>query len=134
MRLPFHSLGLRWFTWIAFSIKMVCGGLQGFAQFRRTREKTFVSNKMFWKNLIEGCSSHLYASFGTFCVQIGQLFVAQWVFKQSEEFRNRRHFPSMRAICRFSNILQRLTVPRIIDQFGRKRCQKKRKDVNYELL
>ena len=30
----------------------------------------------FWKTLIEVGSSHLYASFGTFCVQIGQLFEA----------------------------------------------------------
>ena len=51
-----------------------------------------------------------------------------------EEFRNRRHFPSKTANCRFSNILQRLTVPRIIDQFWRERCQKKRKDVDYKLL
>ena len=29
--------------------------------------------------------------------------------------KSRRHFPSMTAICRFSNILQRLTVPRIIN-------------------
>ena len=28
----------------------------------------------------------------------------------------------------------RLTVPRIVDQFGRKRCQKKRKNVNHKLL
>ena len=27
-----------------------------------------------------------------------------------------------------------LTVPRIIDQFGRKMCQKKRKDLDYKLL
>ena len=40
----------------------------------------------------------------------------------------------MTAICRSSNIIQRVTVPRIIDRYGRKRCQKKRKDVNYELL
>ena len=40
----------------------------------------------------------------------------------------------MRAICRFSKILQRLTVPRKIYQFGCKRCQKKRKDVSYQLL
>ena len=39
------------------------------------------------------CSLHLYASFGTFCVQIGQSFAPQWVFKHSKEFRNRRHFP-----------------------------------------
>ena len=29
------------------------------------------------KQSLEVCSSHLYASFGTFCVQIGQLFRAQ---------------------------------------------------------
>ena len=34
---------------------------------------------------------------------------SQWVFKHSEEFQNRRHFPSIAAICRFPNILQRLT-------------------------
>ena len=34
------------------------------------------------KTLIEVGSSHTYASFGTFCVQIGQLFAAQWVFEK----------------------------------------------------
>ena len=46
----------------------------------------------FKKTRIEDCIPHLYASFGTFCVQIGQLFAAQWDFKHSEEFRNRQHF------------------------------------------
>ena len=90
-----------------------------------------VQQNIFGKTLIEVCSLHLYASFGTFCVKIGQIFAAQRVFKQSEELRNRRHFPSMTAICRFPNMLQRLTVPRIIDQLGRKMCQKKRKDMDY---
>ena len=54
--------------------------------------------------------------------------------EQSEEFQNRRYFPWKTANCRFSNILQRLTVPLIIDQFHCKRCQKKRKDVDYDLL
>ena len=71
-----------------------------------------VQQNVFDKTHIEICSPHLYASFGTFCFQIGQLFVAQWVFKHSEEFRNRRHFPSMMVICRFSYIIQRLTVPK----------------------
>ena len=93
-----------------------------------------VQQNIFWKTFIKVFSLHHYASFGTFCVQIGQLFAAQWVFKHSEEFRNRRHFPSRTANCQFSNILQRLTVPRIIDQFWRKRCQMKRKDVDYKLL
>ena len=33
-----------------------------------------------------------------------------------------------------SNILRRLTASRIIDQFGRKRYQKKHKDVGYTFL
>ena len=69
-----------------------------------------VQQNIFEKTLIEVGSPHIYASFGTFHVQIGQLFEAQ------------------------SSILQRLTVTRIIDQFGRKRCQKKRKDLSYQLL
>ena len=56
------------------------------------------------KTLIEVCILHLYASFGTFCVKIGLLFVSQWVFYHSEEFQNRRHFPSKTANCPFSNI------------------------------
>ena len=87
--------------------------------------------KYFWKTLVELWSTHLYASFGTFCFIIGQIFVAQWNFKHSEEFRNRIHFPSMTAICRFSNMV---TVTRIKDRFGCKRCQKKRKDVDFKLL
>ena len=34
------------------------------------------------KMLIEVGSSHLYASFGTFCVQIGQFLEAQWVLEK----------------------------------------------------
>ena len=37
---------------------------------------------IFLKPLIEASSSHLYASFGTFCVQIGPLFEAQWVLEK----------------------------------------------------
>ena len=88
-----------------------------------------IKQNIFENTLIEVSSPYLYASFGAFSVQVGQLFAAQWVFKQSEEFRNRRHFSSMRAICQFSNRLQRL-----IDQFGCKMCQKKRKEMDYKLL
>ena len=42
-----------------------------------------------------------------------------------------RHFSSKRAFCRIPSILQRLTAPRIIDQFGHKSYQKKRKSVGY---
>ena len=86
-----------------------------------------VQQNIFGKTLIEVCSLHLYASFGTFCVQIGQLFAPQWVFKHSEEFRNQRHFPSVIVNCRYSNIFQRLTVSPMIEKFWRKRCQTKRK-------
>ena len=34
----------------------------------------------FGKTLIEVGSLHVYASFGTFYVQVGQLFAPQWVF------------------------------------------------------
>ena len=45
--------------------------------------RPFMCNKTFFeKTLIEVGSSHLYASFGTFCVQIGQFFEAQWVFEK----------------------------------------------------
>ena len=93
-----------------------------------------VKQTIFEKTLIEVCRTYLYASVGTFCVQIGQLFAAHRVFKQSEEFRNRRDFPSKAAILPFSYISQRLTVPWIVNQFGRKRCQKKHKVVSYQLL
>ena len=39
-----------------------------------------VEQNIFEKTRIEVGSSHIYASFGIFCVQIGQLFEAQWVF------------------------------------------------------
>ena len=41
-----------------------------------------VQQNIFEKSFIEVGSSHLYASFGTFCVQIDQLFEAQWVFEK----------------------------------------------------
>ena len=58
-----------------------------------------VQQNIFVKTPIEVCSLHLYASFGSFCVQFGKYFTAQWVFEHSEEMRNRRHFPSMTTIC-----------------------------------
>ena len=92
------------------------------------------ATKYFRNFFMKACSSHPYASFGTFCVQIGQLLVAQWVFKYSEEFHNIPHFHSITGIFRFSKTLQRLTLPRIIDQFGRERYRKKRKDVDCKVL
>ena len=62
--------------------------------------------------------------------------VTQWDIKNLTFVRiqNWRHFPSRAAIWPFWNVFQRLAVPQMIDQFGRKRCQKKRKDVDFKLL
>ena len=46
----------------------------------------YVQQDTFGKTLIEVGNLHLYASFGTFCVQIGQLYEAQWYFRLSEDF------------------------------------------------
>jgi len=40
-----------------------------------------IQQTIFEKTPIEVFYSYLYASFGTFCVQIGQFFKAQWVFE-----------------------------------------------------
>ena len=40
----------------------------------------YIHQNIFEKTIIEVCNSHLYASFGNFCDQIGQLFEAQWLF------------------------------------------------------
>ena len=41
-----------------------------------------VQQNIFEKTFTEIGSSHLYASFGTFCVQIGNFLEAQWVFSK----------------------------------------------------
>ena len=43
-----------------------------------TADRSCATN-IFEKTLIEIRSHHLYASFGTFCAQIGQFFEAQWL-------------------------------------------------------
>ena len=94
--------------------------------------RPFMYNKILLKKTLrEVGSSHLYASFGTFWVQIGQLFEAQWVFEKC--LKTVKSLFSKENVVDFGNLpnAQRLTVLRIIDQFGRKRCQKKRKVVNY---
>ena len=45
-----------------------------------------VQQNTFENTLFKVGSQHLYASFATFRVQIGQLFEAQWNFKLSEAF------------------------------------------------
>ena len=63
------------------------------------QQTVHVQQNIFEKTLTELGTSHLYASFGTFWVQIGQLVEAQWKFERSET-----------AILPFSYIFQRLTV------------------------
>ena len=41
-----------------------------------------IQQNIFEQTLIEVGNLHLYASFGTFCVQIGQLFESQWAFEE----------------------------------------------------
>ena len=60
----------------------------------------YVQQNVFEKIVIEVYSPHLHASFSIFCVHNG--FAAHWVFKQSQEFQNQRHFPSITVIFRFS--------------------------------
>ena len=75
----------------------------------------------FWKR--EVGSSHLHAPFGTFCVQIGQIFEAQWGIKMFENGQK----VVFEGKCHQIRILQKvlsLTVPGIMDQFGSKKCQK----------
>ena len=91
-----------------------------------------VQQNIFEKTLIETCSPHLYASFGA---QIGQLFEAQWVFQVCFEID--KSLLSKENMADFGILpnFQRLTVPRIIDKIECcKRCQKKRKDVDYNFL
>ena len=65
---PFSSFVIRWLTY-------GCNE-------RIFDSPPFIYNKIFLKKtLVEVCSPHLYASFGTFCAQIGQLFEAQWIFQ-----------------------------------------------------
>ena len=47
-----------------------------------------VQQNIFEKTHVEIGRSHLYASFGTFYVQIGQLFAAQWVILNIRLFKN----------------------------------------------
>ena len=98
-------------------------------------DRPLMYNKIFLKkNLIEVCSQHLYASFGTFCAQIGQLFEAQWVFEVCLEI-DKSLLPKENVLdFRILPNVKSLTVPHLTDQFGRKMCQKKRKDVNYNFL
>ena len=81
-------------------------------------------NKLFLKKtLIEVCSPQLYVSFGSFYTQIGHCESLKYV-------------ESLLSISK-ENVVDfgiLLNVARMIDQFGRKRFQKKHKDVEYKPL
>ena len=96
--------------------------------------RPFMNNKAFLEKLLKKLGA-----------QIFELLLAPIAVKlvndsrHSEIFYFRKnskscHFPLNTSILPFSNIFQRLTVPPKINQFGHKMCQKKRKDVNYQLL
>ena len=67
--------------------------------------KTF----FFEKTLNELGSSHLYASFSTFCVQIGQLFEAQWELKIDVILLRKRRFYRFQTFFKDSLCFEYLT-------------------------
>ena len=83
-----------------------------------------VQQNIFEMTHTEVCSPHLYASFGTFCDHIGQLLEAQWVFEAC--MKSDKSLLSKENVVDFGILLnvKKLTVPRIIDHFGRKRSAK----------
>ena len=88
----------------------------------------FMKNKIFLKKTaIKVGSWHLYVSFGTFCVQFGQLFESQWDLKLSEEFESdviflqKQRFYRFQAFFKDSLCLQKLTN---LDAKGAKRSVK----------
>ena len=74
-----------------------------------------VQQNILEKTLIEVDRSHFYASFGTFCVQIGQLFESLQDFKLSEKFEIDLVFLQKQRFYRFQTFfkdslnLQKLT-------------------------
>ena len=60
-------------TALATNLLATLNGLECYIRYRFNQ----IQQNIFGKTLIEVCSLHLYASFGTFCVQIGQIFAPQ---------------------------------------------------------
>ena len=85
----------------------------------------YVQQNIFEKTNIEVGSSHLYSSFVTFCVQIGQLFEAKWVFKKCIKTVKSQFSKENDVDFEF---FRKFKVS--LYQFWHKRCQKKRKDVS----
>ena len=63
----------------------------------------YVKQNIFENALIEACSPNIYASFGTFCVEIGQLCETQWVFEVC--FKIDKSLLSKENILDFGNLL-----------------------------
>ena len=68
--------------------------------------RPLINNKIFLKKLIKVGSSHLYASFGTYCVKIGKLFNSQWKFILSEDFEKDDFFFRKQRFDRFQTFFK----------------------------
>ena len=77
------------------------------------------------KNLSKSCRSWLHASFDTFWVQIDRLVWEKSIFIDLTKYR------------KWSILLKKWSkwlLNRTFNQFGLKRCQKKREEVKYKIL
>ena len=91
----------------------------------------YVQQNIFDKNPLEVCSPHLYASFGTFSAQIGQL-----VFEVCLKIDNLCYIVikgKCRRLQNSSECLKTHCATKILPIWT-KRCKKKRKDTDYKLL
>ena len=64
-----------------------------------------LQQSIFEKTLLKDCRSHVYASFDTFCVQIGQLFDTQWVFDFFLKTVKSLFSKSLKSHCDLNNFL-----------------------------
>ena len=86
------------------------------------------TTKFIWKKFLQKIFTLLLAHFASQSVNYS---------RHSESLKNVGKWANScfrRKISSISNSSESLTVPHIIDQFGRKRCQKERKDVSYQFL
>ena len=83
----------------------------------------YVQKNIFEKNSHRSwySSSHLYTSFVNFCVQIDQLFEAQWVFEKCLNMVKWLFLKENAVDFEFFRKFE-ISLSRIIDQFWRKRC------------
>ena len=113
-------------------IRALC--LQFLREYELSHRLKHAQQNNFGKALIEVWIQLLYASSGTFCVQIGQLFTAVSLEKFQRIPKSTTFSFVNSELWTFKHISKtHCTVSRIIDQYGRKRCKKKQKDVDYNL-